>query len=109
MGLLAAGAWGMAGGLAAGLVVVSAAIAAAGYKWPWVDGTVWPRVLVTGIGVLLGAIVAGAAHGQMSGAWPAFLLGVGAPSVIRGALSGVEVAEKKPLDAAHQEGGESVA
>jgi hypothetical protein len=98
MGLLDAATWGLAGGLAAGLVSLSAAVVAAGFKWPWRDNPdgIWPRVFVAVVGLIIGALVAGAAHGQMSGGWPAFLLGVGAPSVIRGALSRVEVAERKP-------------
>ena len=35
----------------------------------------------------------------MSGAWPAFVIGAGAPATIRGLLSGVEVREK-PLPGA---------
>ena len=32
----------------------------------------------------------------MSGAWPAFVIGAGAPATIRGLLSGVEVNVKLP-------------
>ncbi len=98
MGLIDAGAWGLTGGLAAGLVSMSASVVAVGFKWPWrgnEDG-VWPRLFVTVVGLITGALVAAAAHGQMSGGWPAFIMGVSAPSVIRGALSRVEVAERKP-------------
>ena len=35
----------------------------------------------------LGALIAAAAHTQMTGPWPAFLMGIGAPSIVRGALS----------------------
>jgi hypothetical protein len=90
----------VAGGLAAGLVALSASIAQAGDKWPWrgnSDG-IWPQLFVTCAGIAVGALVAAAAHSQMSGAWPAFLLGVGAPSVIRGAISRVEVEVVEPLE-----------
>ena len=50
-----------------------------------------------GCGLLLGALVAAAAHSQMSGAWPAFVIGAGAPATIRGLLSGVEVDVKALL------------
>lgn len=91
-----AGAFGALGGLAAGLVALSAAIVRAGLRWPWrgnPDG-VWPRLTVYGIGMVVGAIVSACAHGEMSGEWPALLMGVAAPSVIQNALGVVEVAEK---------------
>jgi hypothetical protein len=34
----------------------------------------------------------------MSGAWPAFVIGAGAPATIRGLLSGAEVDVKLPSD-----------
>jgi hypothetical protein len=43
-----------------------------------------------------GALVAAASHAQMSGAWPAFVIGAGAPATIRGLLSGVEVRVNPP-------------
>src|SRR6266705_6452453 len=98
MGLLEAGAWGFAGGLAAGMVSMAAAVTNAGFTWPWRDNKdgIWPRLFVTAAGLVIGAIVAGAAHSQISGAYPALLVGIGAPSVIRGALHGVEVEAKEP-------------
>jgi hypothetical protein len=100
MTFLAAGGFGLLGGLAAGLVAFSAAIVKAGLRWPGrnnPDG-VWPRVAVYAIGMVVGAIVSAAAHGQMSGEWPAFLMGAAAPSVIQNAIGLIEVAEK---DSAH--------
>jgi hypothetical protein len=97
MDLVDAGSWGLAGGAAAALINVSAAVAAAGYRWPWRryrDG-VWPRVFVGTVGMLVGSVVAAAAHGQISGPWPALVMGASAPSVIRGILAGVEVSERK--------------
>lgn len=44
--------------------------------------------------MVVGAIVSACAHGEMSGEWPALLMGVAAPSVIQNALGVVEVAEK---------------
>jgi hypothetical protein len=104
MGVFAAAAWGTGGGLAAGLVAVAAAITTAGFRWPWDRETFWPRMVVTVIGLIVGALVAGAAHGQMISPWPAFLLGVGAPSVIRGALSRLEVAEQKAVTSSGLDG-----
>lgn len=97
MGIIAAGAWGLVGGLAAGLVSLSASVVAAGFKWPWHDNEhgIWPRLFVTGAGLILGAVVAAAAHGQMSGGWPAFIMGVSAPSIVRGSLSKIEVTPHK--------------
>jgi uncharacterized membrane protein YfcA len=95
MSIVEAAAWGLAGGAAAGLVALSASILKARYRWPWrgnPDG-VWPRLVVAVAGIAVGALVAAAAHSQMSGAWPAFLLGVGAPSVIRGVITRIEVEE----------------
>jgi hypothetical protein len=95
--LLVAAAWGAIGGTAAGLVSLAADIIAAGYHWPShgnKDG-IWARLFVVAVGVLVGAAVAAAAHDEMTGAWPAFIMGIGAPAVIRGALSHLEVAERK--------------
>ncbi len=72
------------------------AVTSAGFRWPWKRGELGPRLFVLGCGLLLGALVAAAAHGQMSGAWPAFVIGAGAPATIRGLLSGVEVNVKLP-------------
>ncbi|MEU8319724.1 hypothetical protein AB0C33_15275 [Nonomuraea sp. NPDC048881] len=105
LGTLEAALWGLAGGGAAALVSLLAAIKAAGFRWPWrrKDGTdqearerFGPRLFVLGGTCLLGALVAAAAHGQMSGPWPAFLLGVGAEASVRGILAGVEVTVRKP-------------
>jgi hypothetical protein len=76
---------------------MSAAIIAAGFRWPWHgnDDGIWPRLFVFLVGIVVGGGVAAAAHSEMTGAWPAFIMGVGAPSVIRGALSHLEVAERK--------------
>src|ERR1022692_395173 len=95
IGIWAAAGWGLAGGVSAGLVTLSPAILKAGYRWPWTDNPDgwWPRLVVTATGIAVGALVAAAAHAEMSGAWPAFLLGVGAPSVIRGAIARIEVEE----------------
>jgi uncharacterized membrane protein YfcA len=95
MGIADATIWGLAGGVAAGLVALSASVVVAGYRWPWKgnpDG-LGPRLFVTTTGILLGALVAAAAHSQMNGAWPAFLMGVAAPSVVRGAIARTEVEE----------------
>jgi hypothetical protein len=96
--LLVAAAWGTAGGTAAGLVSLAADIVANGYHWPSHRGKrdgIWPRLFVLVVGVLVGGAVAAAAHDEMTGAWPAFIMGIGAPTVIRGALSHLEVAERK--------------
>ena len=86
--------WGLAGGLAAGVLALMTAVTSAGFRWPWKRGEFGPRLFVLGCGLLLGALVATASHAQMSGAWPAFVIGAGAPATIRGLLSGVEVREK---------------
>jgi hypothetical protein len=95
MTFLGAGGFGVLGGLAAGLVAFSAAIVKAGLRWPGrgnPDG-VWPRVTVYAVGIIVGAIVSACSHAEMSGEWPAFLMGVAAPSVIQNAIGLVEVAE----------------
>jgi hypothetical protein len=114
MGVVEAGAWGLAGGLVAGLISLSGAVIKAGFRWPWdatnqskdassenrdADQSIWPHMFVFGVGLVVGTLVAAAAHQQMSGDWPAFLLGAGAPSVVRGAVERIEVAESKPSSA----------
>jgi hypothetical protein len=103
MGLFEAGAWGLAGGIAAGLVALSADVVSAKHRWPWADNEygIWPRLFVIGVGLVVGAIVASAAHTQMTGPWPALLLGAGAPAVIQGAINRVEVAPSKPSGEDH--------
>lgn len=87
--------WGLAGGGAASVLSLSAAVVSAGYTWPWRDeGELGPRLFVLAAGLMLGSLVATAAHDQISGPWPAFIFGIGAPATIRGILSGVEVGER---------------
>jgi hypothetical protein len=90
--------WGLAGGLAAGVLALMTAVTSAGFRWPWKRGEFGPRLFVLGGGLLLGALVAAASHAQMSGAWPAFVIGAGAPATIRGLLSGVEVRARPSLE-----------
>ncbi len=108
MGLVEAGLWGFCGGAAAGLVSLALAITKGGHKWPWrgnPDGP-WPRICVYAIGVIVGMVVAAAAHSQMTGGLPALLMGASAPSVIKGGLSKVEVEEKKPATVPVEQPGE---
>jgi hypothetical protein len=101
MTVLDAASWGVTGGLAASMAALSAAIIKAGYRWPWrgePDG-MWPRFTVYAVGVIVGGIVSAAAHGQMSGGWPAFLMGIAAPSVIQNAIGLVEVSASGAVDA----------
>ena len=90
-----AASWGFAGGLAAGVLALMTAVISAGFHW-WPRDERGPRLFVLGCGLLLGALVAAAMHGDMSGIWPAFVIGAGAPATIRGLLSGVEVHVKPP-------------
>ncbi|MFE5519894.1 hypothetical protein ACFQ9Q_19540 [Streptomyces virginiae] len=88
--------WGLAGGGAASVFSLSAAVVSAGYTWPWRnEGEMGPRLFVVAAGLVLGALVATAAHSQISGPWPAFIFGIGAPSTIRGLLSGVQVEPRR--------------
>ena len=96
MSWLQAASWGLAGGLAAGVLALMTAVRSAGFRWPWKRGEFGPRLFVLGCGLLLGGLVAAASSSQMSGAWPAFVIGAGAPATIRGLLSGVEVNVKLP-------------
>src|SRR5260370_40782338 len=91
-----AGGWGLAGGLAAGVLALMTAVHSAGYRWPWKRDQFGPRLFILGCGLLLGALVATPSHAQMNGAWPAFVLGAGAPPTIRGVLAGADV-PVKPL------------
>ena len=91
-----AASWGLAGGLAAGVLALMTAVTAAHFTWPWKHDEFGPRLFVIGCGLLLGALVSAAAHSQLSGAWPAFVIGAGAPATIRGFLSGVQADVKLP-------------
>ncbi|MFI8769549.1 hypothetical protein ACIGN6_32220 [Streptomyces sp. NPDC053792] len=92
--------WGLAGGASASLASMAAAVVSAGYTWPWRDKReLWPRMFVLAAALALGALVATAAHDQITGWWPAFIYGVGAPATITGLLSGVEV-EPQPASPA---------
>lgn len=112
------GLWGLAGGAAAGLLSLMTAVVANGFQW-WPTSERWPRLFVFGCSLLLGAGVAAAAGSEMSGPWPAFVIGAGAPATIRGLLAGVEVGPKyapKPVGGAkagsvhaeHKEASENV-
>jgi hypothetical protein len=96
MQVVEAAAWGLAGGTAAGLINLAAAIKAAGFHWPWrEEGELGPRLFVTAVALVVGVIVSTAAHTQVTGPWPALVMGISAPSVVRGILSGVEVSVRK--------------
>jgi hypothetical protein len=90
-----AASWGLAGGLAAGVLALITAVKSAGFRW-WIRDEFGPRLFVFGGELLLGALVASAAHSQMSGGWRAFVIGAGAPATVRGLLSGVEVRVEPP-------------
>lgn len=78
------------------MLSLSAAVISAGYTWPWrKEGELGPRLFVLAAGLLLGALTATAAHDSISGPWPAFIFGIGAPATIRGILSGVEVEPRR--------------
>lgn len=85
--------WGLIGGGSAALLSLTVAIVSGGYTWPWdkKKGQLWPRLFVLAAGLVMGSAVAAAAHDQISGPWPAFIFGVGAPTTLRGLLSGVQV------------------
>lgn len=90
MMVLQAAAWGVAGGMAAGVASLMTVIVKAGFDWP--DRTeLGPRLFVFAGTLLLGALVAAAMHSSMNGPWPAFVMGVGAPATVRGLLAGVQV------------------
>jgi hypothetical protein len=104
-----AASWGGAGGAAAVLTNLVVRVVQAGYRWPWRD-LAYSRSAYAFVGscsVLLGAVVAAAASAQVSGPWPAFIMGATAPSVIRGILGGAEVttATAEPGDQATVEDG----
>ncbi|MGR3875638.1 hypothetical protein ACUXZZ_44670 [Streptomyces graminifolii] len=89
-----AAAWGLASGGAASVLSFLTAVVSSGYSWPWrgrKKKELGPRLFVLTALAVLGAVVAAAAHDQISGPWPAFIFGVGAPATIRGLLSGVEI------------------
>jgi hypothetical protein len=95
MDWIQAAGWGLAGGLAAGLAGLASAVTAVGYRWPWSRPEYGPRLVLFGLGLLLGTILATAVHGQISGGLPAFLIGASAPAVIRNLISHIEV-EARP-------------
>lgn len=84
------GLWGLAGGAAAGLLSLMTSVVSNGFRW-WDRQERGPRLFVFGCSLLLGAAVAAAAGSEMSGAWPAFVIGAGAPATVKGLLGGVEV------------------
>jgi hypothetical protein len=96
MGIVEAGLWGLAGGGVAGLVALAADVGAE-HKWPWRDNEygIGPWLFIIAVGIIVGAVVAGAAHSQMTGPWPALLMGISAPAIVRGGLSKFEVSPNK--------------
>jgi hypothetical protein len=94
MSTLNAALWGLTGGLSNVALALMMDIIGAGFTWPWRRKQVGPHLFVGGCTMLLGAAVAAAAAGQMSGPWPAFVIGIGAPSTVKGMLAGVQVLPK---------------
>lgn len=97
MGAWESGLWGLAGGAGAGLLSLMTAVVNNGFQW-WDARERGPRLFVFCCSLLLGAGVASAAGSEMSGAWPAFVIGAGAPATIRGLLSGVQVGPRLEID-----------
>jgi hypothetical protein len=96
--LVDASLWGLAGGAVAALLSLSAGVVAADFTWPWRDKAdgVWPHLFVAAVALLVGAAVSGAASAEITGPWPALIMGASAPAVIRNALAKIEVSESKP-------------
>ena len=80
------------------MLSLTTAVVSNGYRW-WDRRELGPRLFVFGGALLLGTLVAAAAGNEMSGAWPAFVIGAGAPSTIRGLLSGIQVGPKHEIAA----------
>lgn len=80
-----------------GLLALAAEVRRSGFRR--LRPEIWPRLFVFAVGMIVGGLVAAAAHSQMRTSLPAFFMGAGAPSVIRDALRRVEVSERKPGEA----------
>jgi hypothetical protein len=99
MELWQAALWGLIGGAVAQSLRTAADVKATNFRWPWLKedaGGFSPYLFVAFVSLASGGVVAAAAHGQMTGPWPAMIMGITAPSVVRGVLSGIEVSERKP-------------
>jgi hypothetical protein len=96
--------WGFTGGAVAQLLRTAADVIAAGNRWPWrtedssdaSTGGFGPYLFVACASILAGVGLAAAAHTQMTGAWPALIMGMTAPSVARGILSNFEAMDRRP-------------
>jgi hypothetical protein len=78
------------------MISLAVQVTAAGFRWPDYikEGGVGPLAVVIGAGLFTSTILAAAAHSQMTGAWPALIMGIAAPSVVRGILARVEVTQR---------------
>jgi hypothetical protein len=103
MGVVEAALWGLSGGGAAAVLSLMTAITSNGFAWPWARGEAVPRLVVMAGSLLLGALVSAAAHNQMSGPWPAFVIGMGAPATVRGLLGGVQVTPRSAIEQAESD------
>jgi hypothetical protein len=83
--------WGLVGGVVAGLVGLILQVSAANYRWPWKREEFGPRLFVLCAGLVIGGVVAGVTHAQMTGMAPAFAVGLSWPAVLRRFVSGIEV------------------
>lgn len=107
MALWVAACWGAAGGGAVWLLGLGTDLAKVQFKnWPWPRATIGPRLAFLAIQLGLGSVVTAANHDQITGSWPAFILGISAPAVVQGIIARIEVEPDKPeVDAGRTEGG----
>jgi hypothetical protein len=91
MGLWQAAAWGVVGGGAVVALNFAGDLLNSRFRWPWLRDEVGPRLVYAMIQLVLGGIVTAANHSQVTGAWPAFIIGISAPAVVQGIVARVEV------------------
>jgi len=97
MTLWVAAAWGAVGGGAVAMLNFGADLLEAKFRWPWPRDTVGPHLAYVAVQLLLGALVTAANHNQVTGAWPAFIIGISAPAVIQGIVARIEIEKKNPV------------
>jgi hypothetical protein len=94
MALWEAASWGAIGGGAVVLLNFGGDLVRSSFRWPWPRNEVGPRLVYAAIQLLLGSLVTAANHSQVTGAWPAFIIGISAPAVVQGIVARVEVARR---------------
>jgi len=92
--------WGLLGGLAVEALELAGEIRRNKNRWPWTGRKLWPSLCAVVLRLAASSALAAAMSDQLTGQWPAFCIGVGAPLAVS------RISEQTPAIASDRDGTE---